>query len=64
MGIRRKVEEQQAVETKSKTKKEVSLKEEEINFIVAKLRKATYTGYEFEQFYDIILKLQDMIKTE
>jgi hypothetical protein len=62
MGIRRTVEQKESVQTK--TEKKVELNEEEINFIVAKLRKATYTGYEFEQFYDVILKLQDMVKKE
>jgi len=36
--------------------------EQEINFIVAKLRQATYQGSEFELFYKVISKLQNKLK--
>ena len=35
---------------------------EELNFIVNKLRKSTYTGDEFETFYNVINKLQNLLK--
>jgi hypothetical protein len=38
------------------------LTEQEINFIVAKLRQATYQGSEFELFYKVISKLQNKVK--
>lgn len=36
--------------------------DQEINFIVAKLRQATYQGSEFELFYKVISKLQNKLK--
>ena len=36
--------------------------EKEAAFITAKLRQAQYTGAEFEQFYLIMSKLQDIVE--
>lgn len=38
-----------------------SLTEKEAAFIIAKLRQASYQGVEFEQFYTIMSKLQEII---
>lgn len=37
---------------------------EEYNFILAKLRLATYTGNEFEQFYNIYVKLLKQLESK
>ena len=37
------------------------LTEKEAGFIIAKLRQASYQGVEFEQFYTIMTKLQEII---
>lgn len=34
-----------------------ALTDQELNFILAKLRTATYTGAEFEMFYSVWMKL-------
>lgn len=34
--------------------------EQELNFILTKLRNASYTGTEFEMFYSIWLKLMEL----
>lgn len=34
----------------------------EVDFIINKLRNSTYKGTEFEQFYSIMLKLQELHK--
>ena len=34
----------------------------EVDFIVNKLRNSSYKGIEFEQFYSIMLKLQELHK--
>ena len=36
--------------------------DQEINFMVAKLRQATYQGSDFELFYKVISKLQNKLK--
>lgn len=36
----------------------------EAAFIIAKLRKATYVGTEFEQFYQIMAKLSVLVEKE
>ena len=36
--------------------------DQEVNFIVSKLRQATYQGSEFELFYKVISKLQNKLK--
>ena len=38
------------------------LTEKEAAFIIAKLRQAQYTGVEFEQFYLIMSKLQEIVE--
>lgn len=40
-----------------------SLTKKEIDFIVDKLRNTTFKGTEFEQFYFIMLKLQELHKS-
>lgn len=40
--------------------KRIELTDKEINFILAKLRTATFLGEEFEQFYNIWVKLTEM----
>jgi ribosomal protein S6 len=37
---------------------------EELEYILQKLRDASYRGYEFEQFFKIYKKLVDKIKTQ
>lgn len=45
-----------------KTQKvEAGLTEKEINFILSKLRQANYTGAEFEFFYIVYQKLQNLL---
>jgi phosphoribosylformylglycinamidine (FGAM) synthase-like enzyme len=42
---------------------EYALTDQELNFILAKLRTATYTGAEFEMFYNVWVKLmQNKVK--
>lgn len=38
----------------------IKLETKEIGFIIAKLRQAEYKGSEFEQFYKVMTKLQQM----
>lgn len=45
------------------SKKEQDLTEQESEFILAKLRTATYKGNEFEMFYTIFQKIGRHIKT-
>ena len=50
------------VESKAASVKETSeLTKAEVSFIISKLRKATYVGTEFEQFYQIMAKLTSII---
>lgn len=50
------------VERKAASVKETSeLTKAEVSFIISKLRKATYVGTEFEQFYQIMAKLTSII---
>ena len=59
MGLVDKVKQQeQAKPVVTKT----TLSEKEAAFIIAKLRQATYQGVEFEQFYQIMAKLQDIVE--
>jgi len=46
-----------------KPKKAEGLTKEESEFILAKLRSATYKGEEFEMFYTIFRKIGEHIKT-
>ena len=46
-----------------KPKKAEGLTKEESEFILAKLRSATYKGEEFEMFYKIFRKIGEHIKT-
>jgi len=48
---------------KLKPKQAQSLSKIESEFILAKLRTATYTGEEFEMFYTIFKKIGQHIKT-
>jgi hypothetical protein len=41
---------------------ETGFTDQEVNFIVSKLRQATYQGSEFELFYKVISKLQNKLK--
>ena len=43
-------------------KKDNNFTLEELNFIVNKLRKSTYTGDEFEIFYRVMKKLENYSK--
>jgi len=54
MGIVEKVQEQQ---NKNKPTK---LTNKEIDFVLTKLRMATYLGEEFEQFYNVWVKLTEL----
>jgi hypothetical protein len=38
------------------------LTEKEAAFVISKLRQAQYTGLEFEQFYLIMTKLQNVVE--
>lgn len=50
------------VDKKAASVKETSeLTQAEVSFIISKLRKATYIGTEFEQFYQIMAKLTSVI---
>lgn len=48
---------------KPKQKEEEGLTREESEFILAKLRLATYKGEEFEMFYTVFRKIGEHIKT-
>ena len=59
MGLVDKVKQQEKgreVQTKS------ALTEKDAAFIINKLRQASYQGVEFEQFYQIMSKLQDIVE--
>ena len=45
-----------------KAKPQAELTNDEINYIISKLRNATYQGNEFETFYNVINKLQNLLK--
>ena len=47
-----------------KTKAPEMLTEKEVAFVVSKLRQATYQGSEFEAFYSIMSKLQQLVETK
>lgn len=49
-------------EAVKKIEKKIStnLTEQEINFILTKLRQANYTGAEFEMFHNVWMKLSDL----
>ena len=59
MGLVDKIKQQEQV-------KPVAVKatftDKEAAFIIAKLRQATYQGVEFEQFYQIMAKLQEIVE--
>jgi hypothetical protein len=38
------------------------LNQQEVDFIISKMRQANYKGVEFEQYYFILEKLQKIIK--
>ena len=58
MGLRDKV-----MASENKTSEAVDfLTDKEAAFVIAKLRQAQYTGAEFEQFYLIMSKLQEIIE--
>jgi len=40
----------------------IDFSKKEIEFMLKKLREGTYTGYEFETFYAILLKLSTELK--
>lgn len=54
MGLVEKVQAQQKAPLKTQ------LTDKEIDFILNKLRSATFLGEEFEQFYNIWVKLTEM----
>ena len=43
-----------------KAKAQANLTEQEINFILTKLRTANYSGAEFEMFHSVWMKLTDL----
>jgi hypothetical protein len=45
---------------KIENKTSTNLSEQEINFILTKLRQANYTGAEFEMFHNVWMKLSDL----
>ena len=45
---------------KIENKASTNLTEQEINFILTKLRQANYTGAEFEMFHNVWMKLSDL----
>ena len=47
-------------EIENQQKASQALSEQEINFILAKLRQAQYTGSEFEMFHNIWMKLSNL----
>lgn len=47
---------------KKKLKEAEQFTEDELEFIVQKLRSAEYKGHEFEQFFKILKKITDSIK--
>lgn len=57
MGLKDKVE-NQAVNRVSKN----LLTKEEAAFVISKLRQSTYQGSEFEQFYQVMTKLSDIVE--
>ena len=50
------------VKTQEKKPTETRLTDKEIDFVLNKLRTATFLGEEFEQFYNVWVKLTDMKK--
>ena len=48
--------------TKQK-KKDHTLSSEDLKFLLRKMRIATYTGEEFEQFYQVWVKLTETLET-
>ena len=59
MGLKDKVEKKAAV-----VKNANEITKADAAFIIAKLRKATYVGTEFEQFYQIMAKLSVLVDKE
>ena len=58
MGLKDKVIQQQ----KTGKPEDTLLTQKEATFIIAKLRQANYQGAEFEQFYQVMTKLQALIE--
>jgi F0F1-type ATP synthase gamma subunit len=59
MGLKDKVEKKVAA-----VKNANEITKADAAFIIAKLRKATYVGTEFEQFYQIMAKLSVLVDKE
>lgn len=59
MGLKDKVEKKAAI---GKNANEIT--KSDAAFIISKLRKATYVGTEFEQFYQIMAKLSVLVEKE
>lgn len=57
MGLKDKVVSQ----AESKVSKNL-LTKEEAGFVITKLRQSTYQGSEFEQFYQVMSKLTDIVE--
>ena len=57
MGLKDKVEKKAAV-----VKNANEITKADAAFIIAKLRKASYIGTEFEQFYQIMAKLTNLVE--
>jgi hypothetical protein len=57
MGLADKIKNPEFKLNKEQEQPTVSLEDVEIDFILEKLKTATYTGYEFEMFYKIWIKL-------
>ena len=59
MGLKDKVEKKAAA-----VKNANEITKSDAAFIIAKLRKASYVGTEFEQFYQIMAKLTVLVEKE
>ena len=59
MGL---VDRVQAQQPPSSSAPKAALTDKEVDFILNKLRTATFLGEEFEQFYNIWVKLTEMTK--
>jgi len=62
MGLRDKAGATETSKAPNLPESKTQLTEKETSFIIAKLRQATYTGSEFETFYNIMSKLQTFIE--
>lgn len=50
----------EAAKKKIENPSSTNLSEQEINFILSKLRQANYTGAEFEMFHNVWMKLSEL----